>query len=64
MKLVRIPTAADEFGISKQYLWSLVRNKKIAFTQIDGIHYIDLDTTTYKQKHDYKAGGRKKSKKS
>ena len=60
MRLVRIPTAAKQFGISKQYLWSLVSSKKIAFTEIDGVHYIDMDTTTYGAKHDYKAGGRKK----
>ena len=64
MKLVRIPTAAEQFGISKQYLWTLVSLKKIAYTEIDGVHYIDLDTTTYEPKHDYKAGGRKKKDKS
>lgn len=64
MRLVRIPTAAEQFGVSKQYLWSLVRNKQIAFTEIDGVHYIDLDTTTYEPRHDYKAGGRKKMNKS
>ena len=62
MKLVRIPTAAEQFGISKQYLWRLVKKKKIAFSEIDGVHYIDLDTTTYEPRHDYKAGGRKKYK--
>ena len=60
MKLVRIPTAAEQFGISKQYLWSLVKDKKIAYTEIDGVHYIDLDTTIYEPRHDYKGGGRKK----
>lgn len=64
MRLVRIPTAAKEFNVSKQFLWALIRDKKIAFTEIDGVHYIDLDTTTYEAKHDYKAGGRKKMNKS
>lgn len=62
MRLARIPTAAKEFNVSKQFLWSLVRDKKINAVVIDGVHYIDLDTITYTPKHDYKGGGRPKRK--
>jgi len=62
MRLVRIPKAAKEFDVSKQYLWTLIENKVIKTVEIDGVHYIDMETTDYKRKHDYKAGGRPKYK--
>lgn len=62
MQLVRIPKAAAHFGISKQYLWKLIEEKTIKTVTIDGVQYVDLDTTTYKRKHNYSGGGRPKKK--
>lgn len=62
MQLVRVPKAAQQMGISKQYLWKLIDAKVIPSVEIDGVHYVDMDTASYKPKHDYKAGGRPKRK--
>lgn len=62
MQLARVPKAAKQLGVSKQYLWTLIEKGTVKTVEIDGVHYVDMDTATYKPKHDYKAGGRPKRK--
>lgn len=62
MRLLRIPRAADELGITRQRLWKLVSKGTITAMEIDGEKFIDMDTVNYTRQHDRKAGGRGKRK--
>lgn len=49
MELIRIPTAAERLGVTRQYIYKLIKDGEIRVVEIDGMQFIDWDTLTFER---------------
>lgn len=62
MDLIRIPTAAERLGITRQYIYKLIKDGEIQVIEIDGMQFIDADTLKFERQRAPKKNEKKPKK--
>ena len=62
MELIRIPTAAKRLGITRQYIYKLIKDGEIQVHDIDGMQFIDADTLKFERQRAPKKNEKKPKK--